>query len=66
MASRRFETALKPRTTDDTRRYDENSSTCYLPKKPNQLANDAEKVRWVELSIRRVESNELADAKKGL
>ena len=62
MASRRFESALKPRTKDDTRCYDENSSTFYLPKKPNQLANDAEKVSWVELSIRTVESNELADA----
>ena len=62
MASRRFETALKPRTNDDTRLYDENSSTFYLPKKPNQLAKDAEKVSWVELSIRTVESNELADA----
>jgi len=62
MASRRFETALKPQTTDDTRRYNENSSTFYLPKKPYQLANDAEKVSWVELSTRTVESNELADA----
>ena len=62
MASRRFETALKPRTTDDTRRYDENSSTFYLPKKPDKLANDAEKVSWVEFFIRTVESNKLADA----
>jgi hypothetical protein len=58
MASRRFEIALKPRTNDDTRRYDENSSTFYLPKKPNQLAKDAEKVSFVELSIRTVESND--------
>jgi len=34
----------------------------YLPKKPNQLANDAEKVSWVELFIRTVERNKLADA----
>jgi len=62
MASRRFETALKPRRTDNTRHYDEISSTFYLPKKPNQLANGAKKVSWVELSIRMVESHKLAEA----